>query len=70
MGHAEGICHLYVDSSADPLKAVNIAVDAKTDYPSACNACETILFHRGAVDNGVAAAVLDALRANGVEVLG
>lgn len=34
MGHAEGICHVFIDSEADPQKAIAVAVDAKIDYPA------------------------------------
>lgn len=50
MGHADGICHTYVDEEFDLDKSVRILVDAKTQYPSACNTTETILVHKNAVD--------------------
>jgi len=45
LGHADGICHIFVDESADYSKAKNIIIDAKTQYPSACNSVETLLIH-------------------------
>ncbi|MEM8829325.1 MAG: glutamate-5-semialdehyde dehydrogenase [Cyanobacteria bacterium P01_G01_bin.19] len=46
LGHADGICHLYLDKAADLQKAIAITADAKTHYPSACNAIETLLIHQ------------------------
>ena len=45
LGHADGICHIFVDKSADIKMAEKVIVDAKTQYPSACNAVETLLIH-------------------------
>lgn len=46
LGHANGICHIFVDKSADIDMASKIVIDAKTQYPSACNAVETLLIHK------------------------
>lgn len=70
LGHADGVCHVFVDESANKDAACKIVVDAKTDYPSACNAMETLLLHKTTIDNGVAPSVLMALRKAGVKCLG
>ena len=70
LGHADGVCHIYLDESADATSASKIVVDAKTSYPSACNAMESLLLHKATITNGVASSVLMALRASGVKCLG
>lgn len=69
MGHADGICHVYVDRDADIEKAVKIVVDAKTQYVAVCNAAETLLVDR-AVAEEMIPPIVAALREKGVEVRG
>ena len=69
MGHADGICHVYVDGAADIEKAVRIVVDAKTQYVAVCNAAETLLVDRSVADKAIPALV-SALQDKGVEVRG
>jgi glutamate-5-semialdehyde dehydrogenase len=69
MGHADGICHLYVDQAADVEMGIRLAVDAKTQYPAACNAIETLLVHE-AIAPTYLPAVAAALQAQGVTLRG
>lgn len=46
LGHASGICHIFLDKEYDFESAKKIIIDAKTQYPSACNAVETLLIHK------------------------
>ncbi len=46
MGHADGVCHIYVDRDADIQKAIPVIIDSKTQYTAACNAVETLLIHK------------------------
>ncbi len=66
LGHADGICSLYLDKAADPHMAVKLAVDGKCDYPSACNATETLLVHAEFLPH--LKLVGDALTAAGVQL--
>jgi len=69
LGHADGICQLYIDREADLEQAIAIALDAKTTYPSACNAIETLLIHQDMAATGLPALV-EALHQARVELRG
>ncbi len=69
LGHADGVCHTYIDRDCDPDIAVKVAVDAKTQYVSVCNATETFLIDRQAVPK-VLDSLAEALKASGVELYG
>jgi glutamate-5-semialdehyde dehydrogenase len=67
LGHADGICHLYIDSEADLAKAIAITIDSKTQYPAACNAIETLLIDRSTAPEFLPL-VITKLQAHGVEI--
>ncbi len=67
LGHADGICHVYVDAAADRDRAVRIVVDSKTQYPAVCNAVETLLVHRDAART-LLPPIAEALKSLGVEL--
>jgi glutamate-5-semialdehyde dehydrogenase len=68
IGHADGVCHIYIDAAADRQMAVHVIIDAKTQAPSTCNAVETVLVHRDAMD--CVPMLADALQEAGVSVRG
>ena len=65
--HLEGICHIYVDASADPEKARRVVLNAKTRRTGICGAAECLLIHRDIVD-GLGAQIVADLVAAGVEM--
>lgn len=67
LGHAEGVCHVFVDRAADPQKAIAIVLDAKTTYPAACNAVETVLLDRE-IAEALLPPLVACLREKGVEI--
>ena len=69
MGHADGVCHIYVDEDFDMEKAVPIVVDAKTQYTAACNTMETLLVNRKSAEAFLPAAA-KALTEAGVKLRG
>lgn len=71
MGHADGVCHIYVDKDADYDKAISIIIDAKTQYTAACNAVETLLIQRDdELKQNFIPKLTKALAENGIKLRG
>ena len=69
LGHADGVCHVYVDQDADPALAVKICLDSKVQNVSVCNAAETFLVHEKAAPL-ILPELFAALKAHNVEIRG
>ena len=69
LGHADGVCHTYIDVDADPSTALKVAIDAKTQYVSVCNATETFLVNEELKET-VLPGLVKALQDAGVEIFG
>ncbi|MCX5632839.1 MAG: glutamate-5-semialdehyde dehydrogenase [Phycisphaerae bacterium] len=69
LGHADGICHVYVDNQADIDMAVKITVDSKTQYVAVCNAAETLLVHKDIAEKFLPV-IKTTLHAKGIELRG
>ena len=67
LGHSDGVCHVYLDAACDPQMAARVTVDAKTQYPAACNAAETLLVHKDAAATALPV-VAGALHVAGVKM--
>lgn len=69
LGHADGVCHMYVDKDYDIKKAIPLIIDGKTQYTAACNAVETVLVHRDIAADFLPK-LADALREASVTIRG
>ncbi|MGR3708483.1 MAG: glutamate-5-semialdehyde dehydrogenase [Alterinioella nitratireducens] len=67
--HLEGICHVYVDAAADPVKALDVVLNAKTRRTGICGSAECLLIHRQVLDT-IGQGVIRALISAGVDVRG
>ena len=69
LGHADGICHLYVDKEIDLEMAIRVTLDSKIQYPAACNAVETLLLHKEIASDFLKKAI-PIFKANKVKLIG
>jgi glutamate-5-semialdehyde dehydrogenase len=69
LGHADGVCHIFIDRAADPAIVNRIVVDSKTQYPAVCNAVETVLIH-AAIAPALLPSLVRALAENSVKIRG
>ena len=67
--HYKGVCHIFVDETADPEMALRICLNAKVQRPGVCNAMETLLVHER-IAGGFLPKIAEALRKEGVELRG
>jgi delta-1-pyrroline-5-carboxylate synthetase len=68
LGHADGICHVFVDEHADAKMAEHIVIDSKCDYPAACNSMETLLVHNQHIQSGLLQHLCDKLHSQNVQL--
>lgn len=69
LGHADGVCHIYVDAAADLNLATSVILDSKIQAPATCNAVETVLIHRS-IANDFLPRLIELLQLGGVKVRG
>jgi len=69
LGHADGVCHIYVDAAADLNLATSVILDSKIQAPATCNAVETVLVHRSIADDFLPR-LIELLQLGGVKVRG
>ncbi len=69
LGHADGICHLYIDNEANLDIGLKVALDSKVQYPAACNSVETLLVHKDIASNFLKKAI-PIFNSNDVKLIG